>query len=63
MADLYLAREELLAATPVADATAKQALAGAANSTDREVTVIADQVRRLCEKAIESETRSARSIS
>lgn len=63
MADLYLAREELLAATSVANVTAKRALASAANSTDREVSVIADQVRRLCEKAIESETRSARSIS
>ena len=53
MADLYLAREELLAATAVANVTAKRALAGAANSTDRDVAVIAGQVRRLCEKAIE----------
>jgi hypothetical protein len=62
MADLYLAREELLAATSVANVTAKRALANAAKSTDHEVAVIADQVHRLCEKAIESESRSARSI-
>lgn len=62
MADLYLAREELLAATSVAAVTAKRALASAANSADHEVAVIADQVRRLCEEAIESGTRSAPSI-
>jgi tetratricopeptide (TPR) repeat protein len=47
MAELYLAREELLAMTAVAPVTAREALARAAKSPDKEVAVLAGQVRKL----------------
>ena len=50
MADLYLAREEVLARTSVARTTVEQALTKASKSTDKEVAVVAEQVRRLFEK-------------
>jgi hypothetical protein len=47
MAELYLAREELVANTAVAEQTAKRALAKALKSDSPEVGVIAAQVLRL----------------
>lgn len=52
MADLYLAREEVLARTSVARIAVEQALTKASKSTDKDVTVIAEQVRRLFEKGV-----------
>lgn len=49
MADLYLAREELIAGTPLAAAAASRVLAGASKVKDMEVALIASQVRRLNE--------------
>jgi hypothetical protein len=46
-ADLYLAREELLANTSVARVEAEKALAAAEKSTEPDVVIIAEQVRRL----------------
>jgi uncharacterized protein HemY len=50
MADLYLAREEILASTSEAPTAVQQALAKASASSEKEVAVIADQVRGLFEK-------------
>jgi tetratricopeptide (TPR) repeat protein len=50
MADLYLAREEVLARTSATRTAVEQALAKASKSTDKEVAVVAEQVRRLFEK-------------
>jgi tetratricopeptide (TPR) repeat protein len=47
MAALYLAREELLAKTPVAQISAEQALTNALKSEDKDVGLVADQVLRL----------------
>ena len=47
MAALYLAREELLAKTPFAHASAEQALTKALSSEEKDVGVVADQVLRL----------------
>jgi tetratricopeptide (TPR) repeat protein len=47
MADLYLAREELIAATSLADATTTRALAEASKLEDKDVALIASQVREL----------------
>jgi tetratricopeptide (TPR) repeat protein len=58
MADLYLAREELLASTSVAGVAAKRALANASKSTEPEVAVVAAQVRRLYEKVASSHSSS-----
>jgi tetratricopeptide (TPR) repeat protein len=52
LAELYLAREELLAKTPVSRATAERALAGASRSTEKDVSVVAVQIRKLLEKII-----------
>jgi tetratricopeptide (TPR) repeat protein len=52
MADLYLAREEVLARTSVSRTAVEQALAKASKSTDKDVNVIAEQVRRLFEKSV-----------
>jgi hypothetical protein len=46
-ADLYLAREELLAKTAVAQVETEKALAAAEKSREPDVAVIAGQVRRL----------------
>jgi hypothetical protein len=48
MAELYLAREELLAKTSAAGTTVKEALARASGSSDLEVAVLSQQIRRLC---------------
>jgi len=67
MARLYLAREELIASTPVAETTVNRALAEASKLDDKEVGIIADQVRKLralkkSESPIQLDgTRSARS--
>ena len=50
MADLYLAREEVLARTSAAPAAVQQALVKASASSEKEVAVIAEQVRGLFEK-------------
>ncbi len=47
MARLYLAREELIAATPAAKTAVNRALLDAAKVEDKEVAFIADQVRTL----------------
>jgi len=49
MADLYLAREELIAGTPVAGDVAAQALADASKLDEKDVALIASQVRKLLE--------------
>jgi tetratricopeptide (TPR) repeat protein len=51
LADLYLAREELLAGTPVSRTAAKRALFGASKSIEKDVVVVATQVQRLLERA------------
>lgn len=48
MAELYLAREELLADVPDATSTADQAVENSSKSTDREVALLAGQIRLLC---------------
>jgi tetratricopeptide (TPR) repeat protein len=55
MADLYLAREELMAGTPLADSAATRALAEASKLDDKDVALISRQVRKL------REPRAARS--
>ena len=50
MAELYLAREEVLARTSAAPAAVQQALVKALASSEKEVAVIAEQVRWLFEK-------------
>ena len=52
MADLYLAREEVLARTSSAPAVIEQALAKASKSSEKEVAVIAEQVRKLFERSV-----------
>ncbi len=47
MANLYLAREELIASTPTAEASVNRALVEAARIEDKEVALIAEQVRSL----------------
>jgi tetratricopeptide (TPR) repeat protein len=47
MANLYLAREELIASTPVAGTAVNRALVEASKIEDKEVALIADQVRKL----------------
>ena len=47
MADLYLAREELIASTPVAETAVNRALVEASKIEDKEVAFIAEQVRNL----------------
>jgi tetratricopeptide (TPR) repeat protein len=47
MAALYLAREELIASTPVAETAVNRALVDASKVEDKEVAVIAGQVRKL----------------
>ncbi len=58
MADLYLAREEVLARTSATRTAVQQALAKASKSTDKEVAVIAEQVRRLFEKFVSEDLSS-----
>jgi tetratricopeptide (TPR) repeat protein len=53
MAGLYLAREELIAATAVAETAVNRALVDASKLKDKEVALIAEQVRKL-----EASTRS-----
>jgi len=50
MADLYLAREEVIAHTSAAPAAVRQALEKASASSEKEVAVIAEQVRELFEE-------------
>jgi len=47
MANLYLAREELIARTPSAETAASRAIIDASRIEDKEVALIADQVRKL----------------
>jgi tetratricopeptide (TPR) repeat protein len=47
MASLYLAREELIASTPSAEAAVNRTLVDASKIEDKEVALIADQVRKL----------------
>jgi tetratricopeptide (TPR) repeat protein len=47
MANLYLAREELIASTSAAETAVKRALVDASKIEDKEVAFIADQVRKL----------------
>ncbi|MFZ0318541.1 MAG: hypothetical protein WAL56_05395 [Candidatus Sulfotelmatobacter sp.] len=47
MANLYLAREELIASTPNAETAVNRALVEAAKIEDKEVSFIAEQVRKL----------------
>jgi tetratricopeptide (TPR) repeat protein len=47
MASLYLAREELIASNPAAETAVNRALVDAAKIEDKEVALIADQVRKL----------------
>jgi tetratricopeptide (TPR) repeat protein len=47
MADLYLAREEVIAGTPSADSIAVKVLADASKITDKDVSLVAEQVRKL----------------
>jgi hypothetical protein len=47
MANLYLAREELIASTPSAETAVNRALVDASRMEDKEVALIADQVRKL----------------
>ena len=47
MANLYLAREELIASTPVAETAVKRALVEASKIEDREVAFVAERVRSL----------------
>jgi tetratricopeptide (TPR) repeat protein len=47
MADLYLAREELIASTPIAETAVNRALIEASKIEDKEVAFIAEQVRSL----------------
>jgi Tfp pilus assembly protein PilF len=56
MADLYLAREEMLARTSGCRVAAEQALARASKSSEKDVAIVADQVRRLFEKKISEMT-------
>jgi hypothetical protein len=47
MASPYLAREELIASTPSAEAAVNRTLVDASKIEDKEVALIADQVRTL----------------
>ena len=51
MADLYLAREELIAGTPGCQVIAQRALANAAESIEKDVALIAEQVSKVLEKS------------
>ena len=55
-ANLYLAREELLARTPIAKKVTGEALAAAAKSEDKEVTVVAAQVQGLLDRTLTEST-------
>lgn len=59
-ADLYLAREELLANTSVARVETEKALAAAEKSTEPDVAVISEQVRRLYREFLSSTTQESR---
>jgi tetratricopeptide (TPR) repeat protein len=58
-ADLYLAREELLANTSVARGEAEKALAAAEKSTEPDVVIIAGQVRRVYRQFMSSTATAA----